>query len=306
MEAARKREADALRDLTGSGLAFVQFQIDEGKQLGHNVNLMNEYANRLMEIESLLGRMQEKPLTPVLAKQRDQLDELALAYEVWPKQIIGIMRSTDYDLVGEMMIWGGMTEAEWMAKAGEASAKAIALDKKRYSKAQELTLKYQSFVFAALQREMNLRKAVGAAMIALATDIIAAELEEEAKKWAVKALGAAGDALMGHPGAAAAAIKYAAAAVAAGTGAAVVRYIGMEAISGGPGGAASERIGEGTVSMERGRTVLSQGPITLNYSAIMTIQGNVYDTSDLRLLWNQWNLDQLRTAGIDAAKRAKG
>jgi hypothetical protein len=155
-----------------------------------------------------------------------------------------------------------------------------------------------------LQR-MKEHAGFAAFMVRITGTAIQAILEAYAKLWTAEAV-----ALMATPGRQAEAAAKARAAALAGVGIAIVGTIteaaaaGMERRGGELGG--SERVGEGTTTVERGRTVLSQGPITLNYSAIMTIQGNVYDTSDLRLLWNQWNLDQLRTAGIDAAKRAKG
>jgi hypothetical protein len=154
-------------------------------------------------------------------------------------------------------------------------------------------------------RRMKEHAGFAAFMVRITGSAIQAMLEAYAKLWMAEAI-----ALMATPGRQAEAAAKARAAALAGVGIAAVGAIteaaaaGMERRGAAIGGA--ERVGEGTVSMERGRTVMSQGPITLNYSAIMTIQGNVYDTSDLRLLWNQWNLDQLRTAGVDAAKRSKG
>jgi hypothetical protein len=226
---------------------------------------------------------------------------LAREYQNWPKQAIGIIRSSEYDEVAERMMFGGLTEAEYMAAAQRAREKGLEIDKARMDKALALTMRYEFAVQAVLQRGLSLRQAISASIINLVAEEIAKQMEMKAKLWAAEALAAAAAGQWGS------AAKFAAAAIAAGTGAAIVRTWGEEQVSGRYGqGYGSERIGEGTTTTSGGRTVISQGAMTLNYSAIMTVQGNIYDTSDLRALWNQWNLDQLRVAGVDAAKRAKG
>jgi len=293
----------SLSTLTGT---FKRVTIASEEQAQRIRELMDEY-NRLKGSLVMFGEAEAAFTTTVVGHRN-----LALAASIAENEaMLKLLETTEYAV--PRMIELHRERAEVMKLGADDFVKT---EKRAFDKATHYVMVYESAVSASLRREMNLRKAIGAGIIALTTDIIAAELEQIAKEAVVKALIAGGDALMGRPGAAAAALKYAAAAAAAATGAAIVRSFGEQQVSGigGPGGAervgegtvSMERVGEGTVSMERGRTVMSQGPITLNYSAIMTIQGNVYDTSDLRVLWNQWNLDQLRTAGIDAAKRAKG
>jgi len=112
---------------------------------------------------------------------------------------------------------------------------------------------------------------------------------------------------------AAAASKWAAAAMAQGAGAIALGAIGT-AFAPRDGGAptAEEQAGlaglagtEGHGSTS-GRTLVQQGPLTLNYRASMTIVGNVMAISDVREMWLEWNADLLRAAGVqsDELRRA--
>lgn len=65
--------------------------------------------------------------------------------------------------------------------------------------------------------------------------------------------------------------------------------------------------GGGTdVSTRGGRTSVAAGPVNLYYNSTMVINGNVYDKGDLFDLMDQWNMNNMRTAGADAATRARG
>ena len=59
-------------------------------------------------------------------------------------------------------------------------------------------------------------------------------------------------------------------------------------------------------SQRTGRTLVQQGPITLNYHAVLTVQGHVLDITDLHDLFDEWNGEQLRRAGFDTKQRARG
>jgi hypothetical protein len=274
--------------------------------LGDVVKATETLTGRLYEtgFKAATGDVEKHKET--VAKLRDQIDELALEYSVWPKQVSGIIRQMEYDLIGERMIWGGMTQAEWIARANIASAKILQIEKNRLNKSEALVRNYESVVQSMLLQRVSLQKSIGLAMVSLVGDEVAGELEKRAKLWAAQALAAAASMRWGS------AALYAAAAAAAGAGAAAIRAEvsgSQERASGGAGGGIGEGGGAGTVgsgTIERGRTVISQGPITLNYSAVFSVAGNIYDTGDLRRLWSQWNQDQLRSAGLDAVERAKG
>lgn len=278
--------------------------------------LTGEMGGLVAESEKLAGRLYESGFKGAtaevvkhkeeIAKLRNQLDELALEYNVWPKQAIGIIREMEYDQIGERMIYGGMTEAEYMAKAKSASTKIMQIDKNRLDKQGAMVRNYESIVQSMLLQRVSLQKAIGLAMVSLVGEEIAGQLEKKAVLWAAEALAAAAAMQWGS------AALWAAAAAAAGAGAAVIRSevaASQERASGGAGGGIGDGGGAGAIgsgTIERGRTVISQGPITLNYSAVFSVAGNIYDTGDLRRLWSQWNQDQLRSAGLDAAQRAKG
>jgi hypothetical protein len=62
--------------------------------------------------------------------------------------------------------------------------------------------------------------------------------------------------------------------------------------------------GGGSSSKSSGRTLVSQGPVTLYYSATMVINGHVFDKTDIYNEFSLWNMEQLRRAGADAGQRA--
>lgn len=55
-----------------------------------------------------------------------------------------------------------------------------------------------------------------------------------------------------------------------------------------------------------GRTLVQQGPLTLNYRATMIVEGHIFDTKDIEEYWHQLNANQLRSAGVqsDELRRA--
>jgi len=109
----------------------------------------------------------------------------------------------------------------------------------------------------------------------------------------------------------AAAASKAAAAVMAGAGAGALGALrGAFAGSGGGEQSADELslTGDSTASSSQrtGRTLVQQGPITLNYHAVLTVQGHVLDITNLHDLFSEWNGEQLRRAGFDTKQRARG
>jgi len=54
-----------------------------------------------------------------------------------------------------------------------------------------------------------------------------------------------------------------------------------------------------------GRTLVQQGPLTLNYRATMIVNGNVFDIQDVYQMWQQFNANQLRAAGVHSDELRK-
>ena len=54
-----------------------------------------------------------------------------------------------------------------------------------------------------------------------------------------------------------------------------------------------------------GRTLVSQGPVTLYYNATLVVNGSILDRGDFFALWNEANLQNLRTANVDVFQRAR-
>jgi hypothetical protein len=133
---------------------------------------------------------------------------------------------------------------------------------------------------------------------------IEAELLAKAILWTAE-----GIALMFTPGKQAqAGAKFTAAAM-AGAGAGALAVIGsafeekqsaMESTSG--AAIAGSAGGEGSST---GRTLVSQGPVTLYYNATLVVNGSILDRGDFFALWNEANLQNLRTANVDVSQRAR-
>lgn len=131
---------------------------------------------------------------------------------------------------------------------------------------------------------------------------IEAELLAKAILWTAE-----GVALMFTPGKQAeAAAKFNAAAM-AGAGTAALAVIGS-AFEQSQSDAEAAQVGGygGSDTSSTGRTLVSQGPVTLYYNATLVVNGSILDRGDFFSLWNEANLQNLRTAGVDAGQRAKG
>jgi len=50
---------------------------------------------------------------------------------------------------------------------------------------------------------------------------------------------------------------------------------------------------------------VSQGPVTLYYNATLVVNGSILDRGDFFALWNEANLQNLRTANVDVSQRAR-
>jgi len=96
------------------------------------------------------------------------------------------------------------------------------------------------------------------------------------------------------------------AAVMAGSGA-----VALGAIRGmisGPGGGGEEQAADeqgalaGTDGRSgvTGRTLVQQGPLTLNYRATMIVNGHVFSVQDIFEMWLDFNANQLRAAGVQS------
>lgn len=145
--------------------------------------------------------------------------------------------------------------------------------------------------------QISVAQAVGRATLGFAREAVAGELEARAKLWAAEAIAAAA-----HFNFAKAA-GLAAAAIAGGIAVGFIRSAGQdqdefiqdESVTGVGGGRSSS-----------GRTLIQRGPLTLNYSATMIVNGHVFDLSDIFELFQRFNEDQVRRAGFDAIESSKG
>ena len=155
-------------------------------------------------------------------------------------------------------------------------------------------------LFAA--KQISLQELVAKSAIDTAAAAVAGELEALAKLWAAKAIAA----VFTNPAAAA---GYAAAAALATGGAAAIRATAAQAFTDTQREFQDDAEigieGGGGSSVSRGRTVISQGPITLNYTAVQTIHGSIFGVEELRSLFESWNLDQLRAAGLNTQEIAR-
>ena len=167
----------------------------------------------------------------------------------------------------------------------------------------------------AAQMELKSMAATAAQMLliqkaSLGEAIEAIIAEQQARLAAIAIVAAVEAVFYAFTNPAVAASKAAAAAMAgAGVGALGV----LRGVLSGPGGGEQSEdelslAGDSTASSSQrtGRTLVQQGPITLNYHAILTVQGHVLDITDLHDLFSEWNEQQLRRAGFDTKQRAKG
>lgn len=182
------------------------------------------------------------------------------------------------------------------------TARLAALDKKQ---AKEFSL----------GKELQLKAAVGTAaqMLILQNaslrETIAAVLAERQAHLASLAVVALAEGVYySFTNPAIAASKFKAAAMAGG-GAIALGAIGSAFGSDMDQRAAESSVGAsgtgGGRSQSNGRTLVSQGPVTLYYSATFVVQGHVFDKTDIFNEFSMWNMENLRRAGFDAGQRAK-
>jgi len=157
----------------------------------------------------------------------------------------------------------------------------------------------------AEQGRISILQAGAKIVLGTVADTVAAELDMRAKLWAAQALAAAASFNFGS------AALYTAAAAAAGIGAAFVRGQADQLFLGSQSNQSVDELSltgdsTGGSTQRNGRTLVQQGPITLNYHAVLTVQGHILDITDLHDLFDEWNGDQLRRAGFDTKQRARG
>lgn len=176
---------------------------------------------------------------------------------------------------------------------------------KRALRIQGNFLKSSQRAFAEAEAgRISLLQAGAKTAILTAAEEVAGILEKKALWWSAEAIAAAARYDFVAMG------LYAAAAAAAVGAAGLVRSAAAGAFSPEDNRSAEEDsslagspAAEGT---RRGSTVVSEGPLTLNYSATQIINGNVFGTEDLYDLWSTWNEDQLRAAAGEARERTRG
>lgn len=155
----------------------------------------------------------------------------------------------------------------------------------------------------AQQGRISIAQAAAKMVILAVADEVAQELEIRAKLWIAQAIAAAASWRFDQSA------MYLAAAAAAFAGAAFVRGAAESAFIEEPEPAARDDealAGSPEAETERrGSTVVSEGPLTLNYQATQIINGSVYAVDELFDLWQDFNEDQLRSAGGDARQRTR-
>lgn len=149
--------------------------------------------------------------------------------------------------------------------------------------------------------EMSLAKFVAKSVIDTAADAVAQELEIRATLWAAKAIAAAAEFNFYS------AAKFTAAAAMGFAGAGLVRAAAASFF------AAEDHVSEDIDAIETvgkkstvGRTLVQQGPVTLNYNSTFIVHGSLFGIDDMHDQWDEWNLSNLRRAGYDAEERATG
>ena len=265
-------------------------------------------AQKLLDIETqraqLRARKEDAGLTEIIAASEAIIAAEQIAYETRLENANAFDGSRQV-IEAQFTFFVEQEEARRLDAIEKFTASQIAAAKKTAEEEKKIRL-----TSAQVELRSMAGKAAQMLIIQKASlgEVVASIIAEQQARLAALAIVALIEGIyysFTNPGTAAS--KFTAAAM-AGAGAGALAAIGTAFTPQGAAGETEEQSAlAGTAGTSRtGRTLVQQGPITLNYHAVLTVEGHVVDITGLHDLFSEWNEAQLRRANYDVTSRARG